>query len=144
MLFTLGGYNSFLRNNTKNILHPYTTYDEHWIIGFIYEQNAKFQEYDLRNMPKRGEIACPYTVVAVFVREKHAISGLRAGSGNTKNIGSIKLKTANAFATANGPFMAFARPKEACDAYWKNYETYCAQISTKEQLLSHRDFQEFL
>lgn len=30
---TLGSYNSFIRNNTKNILHPYSTYNEHWVLG---------------------------------------------------------------------------------------------------------------
>ena len=35
--FTLGSYSSFLQNNTKNILYPYDTYDEHWIVGFVYE-----------------------------------------------------------------------------------------------------------
>src|SRR3989344_5607568 len=30
MSFTLGGYNSFLRNDTKNILYPYSTYNDHW------------------------------------------------------------------------------------------------------------------
>ena len=115
MGFTLGGYNSFLRNGTKNILHPYDSYAEHWIIGFIYQQNPAFPEYDLDQLPVRGQIKCPYCNVAVFVREKAAISGLRAGSGNTKNIGSVKLSTADAFATIDGPFKQFSEWKQACD-----------------------------
>ncbi len=143
MVFTLGGYNSFLRNNTKNILYPYDTYDEHWIIGFIYEQRPPFPEYDLGQFPTRGQIPCPYDVKAVFVREKHSITGLRAGSGNTKNIGSIKLRNASDFATVQGPFCYFKNGKLACDHYWRNYEIYKSQISTPAQLLAQADFIEF-
>lgn len=143
MVFTLGGYNSFLRTNTKNILYPYDTYQDHWIIGFIYQQRPPFQEYDLSAFPSRGDIPCPYDVKAVFVREKYEITGLRAGSGNTKNIGSVKLRNASDFATAKGPFCYFSKGKLACDHYWRNYEHYIPQISTPAQLISHPDFIEF-
>jgi hypothetical protein len=143
MLFTLGGYNSFLLDGTKNILHPYSTYSEHWIVGFIYDQGTGFPEYTLENMPTRGHIPCPYSNVTFFIREKHAISGLRAGSGNTKNIGSIKLRDRRAFEQVNGPFMAFTRAKEACDKYWRNYDTYKATIFTQADLERHADFIEF-
>ena len=143
MLFTLGGYNSFLRNNTKNILHPYSTYNEHWIIGFVYHQNAPFPVYSLANMPKPGQIDCPYNVSAVFVRHKHSISGLRAGSGNTKNIGSVIVNNPADFASVNGPFTNFRRAKDACDHYWRNYEVYIKDISRLEHLLIHPDFKQF-
>jgi hypothetical protein len=144
MGFTLGGYNSFLRNDTKNILYPYSTYSEHWILGFIYSQNPAFTEYDMSRMPTRGDIKCPYSNVKTFVREKAAISGLRAGSGNTKNIGSVKLRDAAHFSTTVGPFKQFSKWKEACDFYWMNYETYVSTISTADQLFQHPDFQRFV
>ena len=144
MGMTLGGYNSFLRNGTKNILYPYSTYAEHWILGFIYQQNPAFDEYDLERLPTRGQIQCPYRDVFVFIREKAAISGLRAGSGNTKNIGSVKLTRPQDFATVQGPFLQFARWKQASDHYWRDYESYCAAISTPAQLRAHPDFQQFL
>ena len=143
MLFTLGGYKSFLRNNTKNILYPYNTYHEHWILGFIYEKKDPFPEYDLDGMPSPGDIWCPYTIVAVFIREKHEITGLRAGSGNTKNIGSVKVDNARSFANIKGPFTAFAAGKAACDHYWKNYERYKDEIETPADLVNHMDFQQF-
>lgn len=144
MVFTLGGYNSFVRNETKNILYPYSTYDEHWVIGFIYTQNPRFEEYDLDSMPTKGDIPCPYSDVTVFIREKHAIVGLRAGSGNTKNIGSIKLSDPKQFATAKGPFLYFKRAKQACDKYWRGYEKYRDQIASVHDLTRHADFAEFL
>ena len=143
MLFTLGGYNSFLRSETKNILHPYSTYSDHWIIGFVYKQNPAFNEYDLEKLPARGEIDCPYTNVVCFVREKAAISGIRAGSGNTKNIGSVKARGAAEFASVSGPFMRFREYKLACDHYWRNYEKYSIEIFTEVQLLAHPDFQKY-
>jgi hypothetical protein len=144
MGFTLGGYNSFLRNGTKNILHPYSTYSDHWIIGFIYKQNTAFKEYDLDSMPLHGQIACPYRDVYVFIRQKYHISGLRAGSGNTKNIGSIKLRDQNLFSSELGPFSKFSRGREACDFYWKNYEIYAAEVRTESDLLDHAHFREYL
>lgn len=146
MLFTLGGYNSFLRNNTKNILYNYDTYNDHWILGFLYTQNPKFEEYNLEELEAKKDstnIACPYKEVIWFVREKHSISGLRAGSGNTKNIGSIKLKDANLFSTEEGPFTKFSDAKAACDHYWRNYETYKSTIKTEADLLAHEEFRIF-
>jgi hypothetical protein len=143
MGLTLRGYNSFLRNNTKNILHPYDTYHEHWIIGFVYTQNAAFQEYDLDNMPVQGQISCPYSEVVVFVRSKHVLSGVRAGSGNTKNIGSIRVPDPNHFNTQTGPFTQFTRSKDAHDHYWRNYESYNRDINDALTLFNHPAFQVF-
>lgn len=144
MVFTLGGYASFLRNGTKNILYPYDSYADHWILGFIYEQLGHFTDYDLESLPKPGEITCPYKVKSVFVREKHEICGLRAGSGNTKNIGSFVAASPDEFMTVVGPFGKFGRPKEACDYYWANFEKYSPGIATEAALLSHADFAKFL
>ncbi|MGH6694247.1 type II restriction endonuclease [Sphingopyxis sp.] len=143
MVFTLGGYNSFLRNNTKNILYPYNTYRDHWILGFVYRQLDSFTEYDLDNLPKAGDISCPYKVETVFIREKHELCGLQAGSGNTKNIGSFVGLKPRDFEHGVGPFGAFASAKEACDFYWANYETYYLAIRSVDQLLSHADFERF-
>jgi hypothetical protein len=141
MLFTLGGYNSFLVRPTKNILHHYATYNEHWILGFIYHQNPAFRDYDLESLPETGEIECPYRDVSFFVRRKHEITGLRAGSGNTKNIGSIIARAAVEFATAMGPFTQFADGKGASDLYWSQYDFYCPQIRSPEDLIAHPDFE---
>lgn len=143
MKLTLGGYSSFLRNGTKNILYPYSTYGEHWIIGFLYEQNSRFREYDLDELPKRGTIPCPYKNVFMFMRRKHEIIGLRAGSGNTKNIGSIRAQCGHDFAERSGPFMNFQSVKEAADHYWRNYERLVSVISNEQDLIRHGDFRKF-
>ena len=143
MMLTLGGYASFLRNNTKNILHPYDTYDEHWILGFVYEQVSAHQEYDLASLPKPDAIACPYDVKMVFLREKQDICGLRAGSGNTKNIGSFKAKSVDEFRDSTGPFGQFQDAKGACDHYWRNYEQYILSIHNADTLFNHPDFEAY-
>lgn len=140
MGFTLGGYNSFLRNGTKNILHPYATYNEHWVVGFVYSQKSAFREYDLENMPRSGEISCSYRDVHVFVRSKYLLSGLRAGSGNTKNIGSFKARNDSDFSMLVGPFAVFSDAKGAHDHYWRRYEVYVTTIQTESDLINHPDF----
>lgn len=143
MLFTLGSYKSFIRNNTKNILYPYDTYNEHWILGFIYEREQGFQEYNLETMPQRNTITCPYSVKSTFITEKVKITGLRAGSGNTANIGSVKLFSPQEFENHSGPFWSFTDPKSACDHYWCNYDIYKISIKNKQELIEHPDFQQF-
>lgn len=143
MVFTLGSYNSFIRNNEKNILFPYNTYHEHWVLGFIYSRNNAFQEYDLSNIPSVGEIKCPYDLKEIFIRDKISIVGLRAGSGNTTNIGSIKLKNHADFQNVEGPFKMFTNGYGAFNLYWSKYELYKRVISKSEDLFNHPDFQKF-
>ncbi|WP_421343853.1 type II restriction endonuclease [Aeromonas veronii] len=134
---TLGSYNSFIRNNTKNILYPYDTYNDQWVLGFVYLRNEPFPEYDMANIPQRGEIYCPYSVQSIFIREKVDITGIRAGSGNTKNIGSIEIDEPHGFETSNGPFTQFHRKKEACDIYWGNYEAAQSEVHDAESLRAY-------
>lgn len=140
---TLGSYKSFIRNNTKNILHPYDTYNEHWVLGFVYSRGASFQEYDLSNMPNRGQIKCPYNIESIFIREKVDITGHKPGSGNTANIGSVEIDTPGGFATANGSFTKFRNKKAACDFYWCNFENLKDSIKSEADLYNHPSFQQF-
>lgn len=89
--FTLGGYTSFLRKPTKNIEYPFDQYSEHWILGFVYDRvpapaARETHSYDLSDIAK---VPVPIANVEWFVQEKWRIAGHSAGSGNTKNIGSI-------------------------------------------------------
>ncbi|ELA8362080.1 MULTISPECIES: type II restriction endonuclease [Vibrio harveyi group] len=140
---TLGSYNSFIRNNTKNILYPYHTYHDHWVLGFVYIRNEAFEEYTLDNIPTRGQIRCPYSVQSVFIREKVDLTGIRAGSGNTKNIGSIEIDSPRGFESVNGPFTQFRDKKGACDFYWANYETAKEQIFDWHTLYNHPEMARF-
>lgn len=140
---TLGSYNSFIRKGTKNILYPYHTYDDHWVLGFVYIRNDAFEEYTLENLPTRGQIFCPYSVQSVFIREKVDITGIRAGSGNTKNIGSVEIDHPNGFETIDGPFTHFRDKKGACDFYWANYERAKLDIFDSSSLYNNQNFEKF-
>lgn len=143
MNFTLGSYKSFIRNGTKNILFPYSTYDQHWVLGFVYSRNQCFQEYDLDNLPDVGSISCPYNVESIFITDKINLIGLRAGSGNTANIGSVILDHPTEFGSHKGPFTKFRDAKSAADYYWSNYDEYKSVIKEPDGLYNHPDFEQF-
>lgn len=54
-----------------------------------------------------------------FVQEKYRISGERAGSGNTANIGSVSRASVEEFAVGNGPFAELG--EGVFEEYWRNY-----------------------
>jgi len=123
--FTLGGYNSFIREKTKakNIEFPYDQYAEDWIVGFIYKRKPPEEIpshiYDLKDLSK---IPIPFEDVQVFVQEKWRIAGQSVGSGNTTNIGSIS-GTIEDFRNGRG---SFSSEEEFLD-YWRNYGRTAAQ-----------------
>ncbi|HEY2956447.1 MAG TPA: type II restriction endonuclease [Candidatus Eisenbacteria bacterium] len=118
IVFTLGSYTSFLRNNTKNILYPYDQYGSHWIIGFVYGRTREAPT-DIYPLNERAQIVAPYEELTWFVQEKYKIAGESPGSGNTANIGSVRTRRIEDFHEGRGPF---ARHGEAVFRdYWANY-----------------------
>lgn len=117
--YTLGSYTSFLRNNTKNILYPYDQYAQHWIIGFAYDRCQVTSPRESYGLDELDEIQVPYKCVEFFVQQKYRIAGDRPGSGNTRNIGSIKSKDIEDFRRGNGPFATHG--EDVFRAYWANF-----------------------
>lgn len=121
-LYTLGGYTSFIKveTPTKNIVFPFSSYDSHWVIGFVYTRVAekKAVEAKLFEVDDIGSIVSPYRDVQVFLQEKWRIAGDAAGSGNTRNIGSIN-GTFEDFVAGNGVF----ENEEEFLTYWRGYGT---------------------
>lgn len=118
--YTLGGYTSFIRNERKNIVFPFSHYSEHWVIGFVYNRIAEKKagaehRYDVSQI---GEIPLPFGNVELFVQEKWRISSDRAGSGNTTNIGSL-IGTIEDFQEGRGPFTSEDEFLEYWRAYWR-------------------------
>ncbi|MDE2724282.1 MAG: restriction endonuclease [Gemmatimonadota bacterium] len=130
--FTLGGYTSFIRSETKNIEFPYSQYAEEWVIGFIYTRQPFGDEpnhiYDLERL---DEIPLPFEDVSYFVARKWKIAGDSAGSGNTANIGSIS-GDLDDFRSEAGPFQS----KEEFLEYWRNYERTASEREGKYSNLS--------
>jgi Restriction endonuclease EcoRV len=116
--YTLGGYTSFIRNEGKNIVYPFSQYAEHWVIGFVYNRIAEKKSgaehrYDVGQIK---DIPLPFGNVELFVQEKWRISSDRAGSGNTTNIGSI-IASIDSFRDGRGPFSS----EDEFLEYWRNY-----------------------
>jgi hypothetical protein len=91
--FTLGAFTGYFRQrkSTKNITFPYDQYAAHFVLGVIYKRSDA--AVDERRIYKLDELTSIVSVVRNFtflLQEKWRVASDRPGSGNTKNIGSIR------------------------------------------------------
>ena len=135
---TLGSYNSFLRNGTKNIVHNYSDYTHHFVVGFFYERNPEVIEGEIVNIEDVNNLSAPYQNTIFFIQEKHKLSGDKPGSGNTENIGSFSTNNFNYFLNGNGPFSVLG--KELFEHYWRNYPKYRSTEKAYNNLPSYIDW----
>ncbi len=135
--YTLGSYTSYINTETesKNIVYPYSTYKEHWVIGFVYKRTAEKRTIDpkIYSFDELRQIQLPFDDVSVFVQEKWRIAGDKAGSGNTTNIGSIR-GDLDDFRIGNGVFIS----EEEFARYWQGYRR-----TKKERIDSYSNIKEF-
>ena len=120
--FTLGAFTGYFRRrcSTKNITFPYEQYAKHLILGVIYSRSD--EPIDERRVHTLDELQDIVSVVKDFtflLHEKWQIASDRPGSGNTKNIGSIK--NIRALVEGIGPFAPYG--EKVFDDYWMNYLT---------------------
>ena len=120
--FTLGAFTGYFRQreSTKNITFPYGEYAYHFVLGVIYSRNA--DAADERRIHSLDELLDIVSVVKDFtflLQEKWRVANHRPGSGNTKNIGSVR--NIQALVEGDGPFAPHG--KEIFDDYWMNYLT---------------------
>ena len=104
--FTIGSYAGyFLYPNQKKpgCRIPYQKFSEHWIVGFIYDWDARL------------EVSSMVSIVDVIVQEKWRIASKSTGTGTTKHIGSIR--DIDDLKNGNGPF----KTKEEFEAFWRNF-----------------------
>lgn len=113
---TLGAYTGYFKNreSTKNILYPYSSYKGHYVIGMIYSREES-ENLSVKYISEYKTIESPIYDIEMFFIEKYKIATNRPGSGNTKNIGSVK--TENDLIHGNGPFGTV----EEFDEFWLNY-----------------------
>ena len=99
--FTLGTYKGYFkdRDSLKSIVTPYKNFTKHFCICVIYT---------------RTDIKIP--VNHIIVREKWEIARNGAGSGNTCNIGSIKLLSD---LLDNNPYFS---SEDKFNTFWLNYK----------------------
>ena len=120
--FTLGAFTGYFRQrkSKKNITFPYSDYSAHFVLGIIYSRCE--EAIDERSIYKIDELQNIISVVSDFsflLQEKWRIASDRPGSGNTKNIGSVR--NIKALIEGKGPFSTYN--EEIFDDYWMNYLT---------------------
>lgn len=120
--FTLGAFTGYFRQRkiAKNITFPYEQYAGHFVLGVIYSRQD--QIIDERRTYTLDELQDIISVIKDFsflLQEKWRIASDRPGSGNTKNIGSVK--DIQDLINGNGPFSSYG--PQVFDDYWMNYLT---------------------
>ena len=120
--FTLGTFTGYFRQrqSTKNILFPYDSYSTHLVLGIIYSRSdSAVDEQRIYSLDDLHKIVSVIRDFQFFVHEKWKIASDKPGSGNTKNIGSIK--SIEALLAGRGPFVDY--DEAVFDDYWQNYLT---------------------
>lgn len=119
---TLGSFTGYFRerSSTKNILYPYSAYSGHFVLGVIYTRTENLSP-TTHPLPLEKVALIPTVIrdLKVFVEHKYRIANDRPGSGNTKNIGSVR--QVEQLLTGAGPFAPYG--EEVFDDYWMNYQT---------------------
>lgn len=120
--FTLGAFTGYfrLRDSTKNITYTYNDYKAHFVLGIIYSRREEIiDEFEIYNIDDLERIISVVKDFTFILQEKWKIASDQPGSGNTKNIGSIK--NINDLIEGKGLFTPHG--KEVFDGYWTNYLT---------------------
>lgn len=120
--FTLGAFTGYFRQrkSTKNITFPYEQYAGHFVLGVIYSRHDEaIDEHRVYTVDELQDIVSVVKDFTFLLQEKWRIAGERPGSGNTKNIGSVR--NIQALIGGSGPFAHYGQ--EVFDDYWMNYLT---------------------
>jgi hypothetical protein len=118
---TLGTFGGYFRdrNRTSISTFPYSKYKRHYVLGVIYSQVPGIDERNVYKISELTQIPSVATDFEFFVHEKYRIAADRAGSGNTKNIGSTVFL--ERLLEGTGVFAELGA--EIFDDYWMNYRT---------------------
>lgn len=138
---TLGAFTGYFRQrrSPKNITFPYEQYAKHYVLGIIYSRAEESKEpqriYPLDELHNIVSVVRDFTFL---LQEKWRIANDQPGSGNTKNIGSIR--NIKDLVEGNGPFVEYG--KEVHDDYWTNYLT-ADMARTIEAKVPYRNLDEY-
>jgi hypothetical protein len=120
--FTLGAFTGYFRNrkSSKNITFPYEEYAGHFVLGTIYSRSSEIpDEQRVHTLDELESIVSVVNDFTFLLQQKWQIASNRPGSGNTKNIGSVK--EIGALVGGKGRFAAY--DEQVFDDYWINYLT---------------------
>lgn len=140
--FTLGAFTGYFRDraSTKNVTFPYATYAAHFVLGIIYTRTD--ESIDERRIYTLDDLLEIVSVVKDFefsLQEKWRIAGDHPGSGNTKNIGSVR--EIAKLLEGQGPFARYG--EVVFGDYWMNYLTNDMALAI-ESPVPYRNFTEYL
>jgi len=146
--FTLGSHGTYFidRQSTKNIQFPYNAYLGHYVLGILYERNyyTKIDEttkYKLENLEKIPSVIKNFIF---FAHEKWRIASDKSGSGNTANIGSVKI--IKELLEGKGIFWQYFGEdgEKWFDDYWMNYGKITIKDDKTGQIKKITSLEEFL
>ncbi|MBQ6457347.1 MAG: restriction endonuclease [Kiritimatiellae bacterium] len=117
---TLGSYWGYFRDRAvkSNTDYPYRSYKCHLVLGILYRRMA--EDCDFRARYALDEVKAIRSVIGsfvFFVQPKWKIASDRAGSGNTRNIGSVS--EMDRLVAGDGVFAALG--EDVFDDYWMGY-----------------------
>lgn len=140
--FTLGAFTGYFRDraSTKNVTFPYGSYAAHFVLGIIYTRtDESIDERRIYTLDDLLEIVSVVKDFEFLLQEKWRIAGDHPGSGNTKNIGSVR--EAAKLVTGQGPFAVYGETVFA--DYWMNYLTNDMALAI-ESPVPYRNLAEYL
>lgn len=120
--FTLGAFTGYfrLRHSAKNVTFPYEQYAKHFVLGIIYSRaDVVSDERQIHQLEQLQSITSVVRDFTFILQEKWRIASDQPGSGNTKNIGSVR--NIQSLTEGNGTFAALG--EQTFDDYWMNYLT---------------------
>jgi hypothetical protein len=118
---TLGTFGGYFRDRERTTIStfPYNHYKRHYVLGVLYSQVPDVDERRVYAISTLEEIPSVAKDFEFFLHEKYRIAADRAGSGNTKNIGSTVFL--DRLLDGSGVFAELGI--EIFDDYWRNYRT---------------------
>lgn len=126
---TLGSYWGYFRNRGKvmNMDFPYGSYASHIIVGVLYQHSEGLPDglhsVALERLETIRSVICN---LIVFCQPKWKVASDIPGSGNTRNIGSVR--EIAQLLNGTGPFATLG--EEVFDHYWMNYFNRQDSLST--------------
>ncbi len=140
--FTLGAFTGYFRDriSTKNVTFPYGTYTAHFVLGIIYTRtDESVDERRIYSLDDLLDIASVVKDFQFLLQEKWRIASDHPGSGNTKNIGSVR--DIEKLVAGQGPFAVFG--EAVFSDYWMNYLTNDMALAI-ESPVPYRNLAEYL
>lgn len=141
---TLGTFGGYFRVRDRAVIStfPYNHYAKHYVLGVVYTPAQGIDERRVYPIDQLAQIPSVATDFQFFLHEKYRIAADRAGSGNTRNIGS----TVFLDRLINGTGVFAELGIDVFDDYWMNYRT---RAMAREEGLAQppysnlREYQQF-